>query len=124
MAPKAIVKQPAVAGAEDHGGKMLEVGELYSAEVAEGMNKFIQELAQPRAYVGTSAFLIFALKYRMRVIVWYGLRSEDLLAVYAPGTLDGISNHACCHAVCCKRHSGHKPLGGRVPFRRSRSKPW
>ena len=103
---------------------MLEVGELYSAEVAEGMNKFIQELAQPRAYVGTSAFLIFALKYRMRVIVWYGLRSEDLLAVYAPGTLDGISNHACCHAVCCKRHSGHKPLGGRVPFRRSRSKPW
>ena len=87
MAPKSTVKPPAVAGAEYHGGEVLEVGELYSMRVAEDMNKFILELAKPRAYVGTSAFLIFALKYRMRVIVWYGLRSEDLLEVYAPGTL-------------------------------------
>ena len=84
MAPKAIVKPPAVAGAEDHGDEVLAVGELYDESVAEDTNKFIVDLAKARAYVGTSAFLIFALKYRLRVRVWYGQRCEDLLAVHAP----------------------------------------
>ena len=102
MPPKAIVKPPAVAGAEDHRDEVLAVGELYSESVAEYMNTLILDLTKPRACVGTSAFLIFALKYRLRVRVWYGLRCEDLLARHAPWVNNAISNNALCDAVCCK----------------------
>ena len=62
MPPKAIVELPAVAGAEDDGDEALPVGELYSESVAQDMNTLIVDLAKAGAYVGTSAFLIFALK--------------------------------------------------------------
>ena len=95
------MKPPAVAGAEDHADEVLAVGELYDERVAAEMNKFVLELLKQCAYVGTSAFLVFALKYRVRVRVWYGSRCEELLAVYAPWALGAISNNALCHAVCC-----------------------
>ena len=100
--PKTIVKLPAVAGAEDDGDEALPVGELYSESVAQGMNTVIVDLAKAGAYVGTSAFLIFALKYRVRVRVWYDQRCEDLLAVHAPWATNAISNHAFCDAVACR----------------------
>ena len=80
----AIVKPPAVAGAEDHAVEVLVVGDIYNECVAADMNKLILELVRPRAYVGISAFLVFALKCRVCLRVWYGLRCEELLAVYAP----------------------------------------
>ena len=102
MPPKAIVEPPAVAGAEDHGDDVLAVGDLYNESVAKDMNKLILELTKARAYVGTSAFLIFALKYRLRVRVWYGQRCEDLLAVHASWANNAISKNAVCDAVCCR----------------------
>ena len=102
MPPKAIVEPPAVAGTEDHGDEVLAVGELYDESVAEDMNTLIRDLVKSRAYVGMSAFLLFALKYRLRVRVWYSLRCEDLLAAHAPWANNAISNNALCHAACCK----------------------
>ena len=94
---------PAVAGAEDDGEEPLPVGELYTESVAKEMNTFIIELTKPSAYVGTSAFLILALKYRVRVRVWYGKRCQEfLLAVHAPWANNAISTNACCDAVCCR----------------------
>ena len=89
-----VTDPPAVAGTEDHGDETLVVGELYNESVAEDMNKFIKELAEVGADVGISAFLIFALKYRKHVRVWYDLRHGDLLHVYVPWAVDFISDNA------------------------------
>ena len=60
-----------MAGIEDVDDEALAVRGLENAKVAEGMNKFLLDLQRERSYVGTSAFLIFALRYRLRVRVWY-----------------------------------------------------
>ena len=105
------MKPPAVAGAEDHGGEVVAVGDLFNESVAKDINAFLLDLTGEgrtgeSRYVGASAFLIFALKYRLRVRVWYGLRCEDLLAVHAPWANTAISNNALCHAVCCHIREG------------------
>ena len=66
---KQVVKPPAVAGPQDVEDDVAVVSGLENAEVAAQMNKFLLGLQTERAYVGTSAFLIFALRYRMRVCV-------------------------------------------------------
>ena len=68
-----------MAGPEDANEEIEVVGELTNKTVAAEMNKFLVELGSERAYVGVSAFLIFALKYRLRVRVWYDKRSEDFV---------------------------------------------
>ena len=102
MPPKSKVKPPAVAGAEYHEHEALAVGDLYDESVAEEMNAFIVDLVTSRKEVGTSAFLIFALRYRVRVRVLYGINEEDLLAAHAPWANTAISNNAKCHAVACR----------------------
>ena len=83
-APVALQKQtietPAVAGSEDVDDEVVAFPVLENAKVAAEMNKLIIELQTQRNYVGVSAFLIFALRYRLRVCVWYGARCADLLS--------------------------------------------
>ena len=67
QSPNAIVKPPVVVGAEDHADEVLVVGDLYNDRVAEDMNKFILESMRPRAYVGISTVLVFALAHRVCV---------------------------------------------------------
>ena len=98
---KQVVKAPAVAGPEYVEDKAEAVSGLENAKVAAEMNKLLLELQTERSYVGTSAFLIVALRYSVRVCVWYGTRSEDLLSVFAPRASDAISNKTLCEAVCC-----------------------
>ena len=97
-----VDKPSAVAGLEDVLDEIVAVGELTNERVAAEMNKFIVELGTERTYVGVSAFLIFALRYRMRVCAWYGTRSEDLLSKYAPWASDSICHIASFQVVCCK----------------------
>jgi len=77
VAQNQTVETPAVAGSEDVDDEVVAATVLENAKVAAEMNKLIMELQTQRKYVGTSAFLIFALRYRLRVImcmVWYALR--------------------------------------------------
>ena len=102
VAQKQTVETPAVAGSEDVDDEVVAATVLENAEVAAEMNKFIKELQAPCKYVGISAFLIFVLRYRLRVCVWYGTRCEDLLSAYAPWPSDVITHKALFQAVCCK----------------------
>ena len=105
-----LIKPPAVAGPEDVDDEAVGASGLYDAKVAEEMNKFLVGLQAERHYVGISAFLIFALRYRLRVRVWYGTRCEDLLSVYAPWASDAISHNALFQAICCN-YGSDKSLG-------------
>ena len=78
-APVAVQKQtietPAVAGSEDVDDEVVAVIVLETAKVAAERNKLIIGLQTQRNYIGVSAFLIFALRFRLRVcMVWYALR--------------------------------------------------
>ena len=66
---KQVVKPPAVAGIEDVDDEAVAVSGLENAKVAAEMNKFLLDLQTERKYVGISAFLLFALRYRLRVCV-------------------------------------------------------
>ena len=82
-APVALQKQtietPAVAGSEDAADEVVAFLVLENAKVAAEMNELIVELQTQRNYVGASAFLIFALMYRVRVRVWHGTQCEDIV---------------------------------------------
>ena len=69
MPQKLVVKPPAVAEIADVDDEAVADSGLGDAKVAEGMNTFLLDLQRERSYVGTSAFLIFALRYRLRVCV-------------------------------------------------------
>ena len=97
-----VDKPSAVAGLEDVLDEIVAVGELTNERVAAEMNKFIVDLGTERTYVGVAAFLIFALRYRMRVCAWYVTSSEDLLSKYAPWASGSIRHKALFHIVCCK----------------------
>ena len=113
MPQKLVVKPPAVAEIADVDDEAVADSGLGDAKVAEGMNTFLLDLQRERSYVGTSAFLIFALRYRLRVCVWYDVRNEDLLSVYAPWASDAIHERALFQAVSCKcvEHGNLEVLG-------------
>ena len=66
---KQQLQVPVVTGAVHADDEVVAVTALENAQVATEMNKFLVELQEPRSYVGVSAFLIFALMYRVRVRV-------------------------------------------------------
>ena len=110
MPQKTLIEPPAVAGPDDADDEAVVVSGLHNAKVAEEMNRFLVELQGERRYVGISAFLIFALRFRLRVRAWYGTRCEDLLSVYAPWANDAISRNALCQAASCE-YSADGSLG-------------
>ena len=97
---KAIVEPLAVAGAESDDDETM-LGDIVNAKVAVEMNKFITEFTKGGKSVGIAAFLIFALKYRKRVRIWYGLQCQDLLDAYIPWAASTITDKALCDAVGC-----------------------
>ena len=106
MPQKQQLQVPVVTGAVHADDEVVAVTALENAQVATEMNKLLVELQAPRSYVGVSAFLIFALMYRVRVRVWHGTQCEDIVETYAPWAKDVISEHAICHAVACKLKDG------------------
>ena len=106
MPQKQQLQVPVVTGAVHADDEVVAVTALENAQVAKEMNAFLVGLQAQRSYVGVSAFLIFALRYRVRVRVWYGTQCEDLVEAYAPWAKDVISEHALCHAVACKLKDG------------------
>ena len=106
--PAQTFQTPEVTGAAKSDDDAVVCTELTNAQVAAQMNAFLEKLQKGRTYVGVSAFLIFALRYSLRVSAWYGTNREDLLSKYAPWASDASCKfqNALCEAVCCKYHGG------------------
>ena len=104
-------KKPAVAGSDVHVTNVEDVDPvdnlvaasgLYNHRVAAELNTFALAMEEPRGYIGIAMFVIFALRYRVRVFLWFGDTCEDALLQYAPWANDAVSAVAKCHAVSCK----------------------
>ena len=105
------LKPPAVAGSDVHVRNVADVDPvdnlvaasgLYNHRVAAELNTFALAMEEPRGYIGIAMFVIFALRYRVRVFLWFGDTCEDALLQYAPWANDAVSAVAKCHAVSCK----------------------
>ena len=103
---KAICKAPAVAGQDSSDDEAVVAAGLTNAEVAKQTNKLIVGLATDRRHVGISAFLLFALRYRLRVHVWFDTRCDDLLAQFAPWATESITDCPLFQAISCRFAQG------------------
>jgi len=100
---EATCKEPTVVGPENSDDEdILLVSELASPAVAEQMNTYLLLLQTDSEYVGISAFMIFALRYRLRVHAWFDMECRDLVAHYAPWATEHITDRPLVDAVSCK----------------------
>ena len=60
-----------------------------------------REIRRPRAYIGYSFFLCFALARGCRPFAWQGKDRIDLIDVYAPWATDKCAKPCAVDAVCC-----------------------
>ena len=65
-----------------------------SEKVAMETNAFIKQLSDDKRYVGIAAFVVFALRYRLRVFLWHGTESCNVLQQFAPWAVDHIETPA------------------------------
>ena len=85
-------------------GEDVIVGDLTNENVAKEMAGFIADLQKATRYVGISAFLLLALLKRIRVRVWCGRASQDVLHTHAPWTshLTTEFEEAPVEAIACR----------------------
>ena len=111
------LKRPAVAGLDDDAidadaiDSLVAGSGLYDERVAAEINKFVCSMEAARAYIGISMFVIFALRYRVRVFLWFGDLCEDALLKYAPWANHAVSVVGKCHAVSCSLRDGGSVCG-------------
>ena len=60
-----------------------------------------REIRRPRAYIGHSFFLCFALARGCRPFAWHGKDRIDLIDTYAPWATDKCAKPCAVDAVCC-----------------------
>ena len=85
------VTVPAVAGVEQTVETVsLRLNDEVNLNVFPELNDFAIELMKPRRYVGIATFALFALVYRMRVMVWFADMRVDIVFEYMPWALDAI----------------------------------
>ena len=83
-----------------------------AAPFAEGkiMSRLLElarEIRRPRAYIGHSFFLCFALARECRPCVWEGKHRIDLINTYAPWATDKCAKPCAVDAVyCCVKSTG------------------
>ena len=69
-----VMACPTVEPAEDAEGRQdVCVGELVNEHLSIGITAFVDGMLIRYRYVGIAAFLLFALRYKLRVRVWYGI---------------------------------------------------
>ena len=104
---EATCKEPTVVGPDKSDDEdILLVAELASPAVAEQMNTFLLLLQTDSKYVGISAFMIFALRYRLRVHAWFDLECRDLVAHFAPWATESITDRPLFDAISCNWENG------------------
>ena len=80
------------------GGKTAVAAET---RVLRALLQLARGIRAPRTYVGYSAFVLFALRYKTRLRVWEGTNCIDLLKVFAPWAIDDKTKTAFADAVAC-----------------------
>ena len=77
-------------------------GGLTNTEVAAKVKRYVWELVQPSCCIGISAFVLFALRYRKRVTIWFDLEETDLLAAHAPWATTYITEAPPVCVISCR----------------------
>ena len=98
----AMSYKPAVVGREssDDDVATLDAG-LYNPAVAENMAPFLEPMGKDAEYVGIAAFVVFALRYRLRVRAWFHDKQMDLVNEYAPWANEFITTDTFYAAISC-----------------------
>ena len=98
----AISKTPAVVGQESSVDEpiLLDTG-LTNPDVAEELGKFLFSMQDDGRYVGIAAFVLFALRYRLRVRAWFGDNQRDLVNEFVPWANEFITDSPLFDAVSC-----------------------
>ena len=83
--PPATCKKPAVAGPEDIDDEPMFVEtEFTNPSVAENMVPFLTSMHGAGQNVGIAAFVVFALRYQLRVHLWFQAQLMDVVEEHAP----------------------------------------
>ena len=77
-------------------------GEVLCPALRGEVYDLLGELQKTRSFTGVLGFLLLALRYRVRVYVWYGTVREDVLESYAPWVSGSIRREIAVEAVACK----------------------
>ena len=101
----AVAGDPA-ADSDDEEPVLMKV--VMSEALAKEIQAFIHQLATDEQYVGIAAFVVFALRYRLRVYLMHGTEQCDVLSRYAPWAVDHIDTPAVgsVSAISCRIHKG------------------
>ena len=60
-----------------------------------------RDIRTPRKHVGYIAYVVLALRRRMRVCMWEGECKVELVATFAPWALELCTADAACDGICC-----------------------
>ena len=89
----AISNKPAVVGQGSSDDEPILLGTgLTNPAVATELGKFLLSMQGDCQYVGIAAFVLFALRYRLRVGVWFGDERKDLVNEFAPWANEFITD--------------------------------
>ena len=80
---------------------MLSDTGLTNPVVATNMAKFLDSMQTTATYIGIGAFVLFALRYRLRVHVWFQGECRDLVNEFAPWANDFITHRPVYEAIGC-----------------------
>ena len=65
------------------------------------MMRLARDIRKPRAFIGYSAFLCFAMLRECRPCVWQGDNRVDLVEAFAPWAKDRCERQCVVDGVCC-----------------------
>ena len=79
----------------------MALPQLAEATVLGTLLNLAREIRRPRAYIGYSAFVCFALARECRPYVWEGDERIDLVDVHVPWAKERCARSCVVDAVCC-----------------------
>ena len=105
-----------------------------SSKVLTALLSLARSIQAPRAYIGHSAFLLFALSRQTKVFLWEGETRIDLVEVYAPWASElctksaivdvvacaPITAESDCSQKGCQQGSTFAPIGDGIPLEKCR----
>ena len=101
--PPATCKKTAVAGPEDSDDEPMFVDTgLTNPIVAANMVPFLDSMQGAGENVGIAAFVVFALRYQLRVHVWFQDQCVDVVKEYAPWAVGFVNHRPIYDAISCR----------------------
>ena len=70
--------------------------------VAASMVPFLNSMQGAGEHVGLAAFVVFALRYQLRVHVWFQDRCVDVVKEYAPWAVGFVNHRPIYDAISCR----------------------